>query len=388
MTKKELEKENKPTRATLRLDRKYPVIRIYYEDNSCKTITKRCSPEAAKDLVEKINDRIALGTFDLADFSKIVRKRIKLEKFAQDYLTYREREVELGNLSKATLETDYYALLSFLKFVGKKFFIDRIDDNLIKEYQKHLLKEDGKKEFTVNTYHKHLKSAFSYALEKNYIQANYFKKVSILQTKIVKRIHTDEEINLIRDELSNQLQRWKLDTFNLSLWTGARRGELFKLKKEDLVFIKVQSQSFPFLQLHGKGSNIRNIPLGPKAFDLINERIKILSDADKIRELVRLGNHSCFPYYYKRAENGYLFFEINRDDSISKSFKKTLKKLGIESKFHNNRKSYGSYLLEGGATLESVQKSLGHSSVETTETHYTEITNLKLMNEIGFIEEK
>lgn len=65
-----------------------------------------------------------------------------------------------------------------------------------------------------------------------------------------------------------------------------------------------------------------------------------------------------FPYEGRRMN----------DDHLSKWFKRTLRKSGLDERlhFHSLRHTFASWLVQGGASLYEVQRLLGHSNSQTT----------------------
>lgn len=371
--------KSKPKRADLRMDRKYPQFRIFYEDGTVKYFSKRCSLETAKKLLGKINDRIALGTFDMKDFTIGSTKSLSLVKFSAEYLWHRQKEVELKRLSPDTAKHDYYSFRLFMSYLGPNMQIHLINDTHIDNFVLSMIEDKSPR--GINSHLKHLSSAFTYAKEKGYIQSNPFFGYSKLKTKQKKRIFTDDEIIRIRERCSQLRMRWKLDVFNLALWTGARRIELFRLKKNSLKYINVPGLGEnAFLELNGKGNKDRTVALGPNALALIRERIDILESEQKRNKLLNYTNliEEC----RQRVNEKYLFFEIARHESISKEFRKILHSIDIiDATFHDTRKSYGSYALEDSVTMETVSESMGHSDIRITQSAYTEVTLKKMVIE-------
>ena len=77
-------------------------------------------------------------------------------------------------------------------------------------------------------------------------------------------------------------------------------------------------------------------------------------------------------------ESGYVFVnpETNKPyTSIKTNFKNALKKAGIKDfKFHDLRRTVGTWLLENGADLRTIQEILAHTNISTTE-RYLSITD-------------
>lgn len=387
----------KPKRASLsKRSSNHFQFRIVYTDESVQYFSKRCSPEIAKNILEKIRNRIALGTFDLNDFTHIRAKSISFLNFVTEYLNHRETLVSSRQLSKATVDADYHALLLFEKYIGNKIYINSITDSTIYKFIQYLLNEAKTiydKNYTpasVNHYLRHLQSAFSYAQKKGYIEENPFLQIDWLPEQRNKRIFTESEISQIRNECAKYKTRWKADIFNLALWTGGRLSELLNIKQVDFEYTNLPRLGrFPFLTLYGKGNRTRYVPIGPNAEELLKERIFILTNKKEIKNIIAVGSPVNEDIYEERIKKGYIFFEIKDRNTVTHAFKRILKSCGIaDACFHDIRKTYATYSLESGVTMETVKSALGHSTIRMTEQVYTNITLQKLAIESKLIEEK
>jgi len=133
----------------------------------------------------------------------------------------------------------------------------------------------------------------------------------------------------------------------LMLGTGARIGELAKLQWRHVV----ESESATTLTIHGKGNKTRKIPLESVALaGLVAARLAMTD---------------------RKRKNGFL---IPRSDArMCQWIKAAAKAIGRpEISSHDLRKTHATLLLEGGvATLEQVQRRLGHSDPQLTLRCYT-----------------
>ena len=96
------------------------------------------------------------------------------------------------------------------------------------------------------------------------------------------------------------------------------------------------------------------------------------------------------PASYLVKQKGYLFVnpKTNKHYSdIRKSFTTALKKAGIEDfKFHDLRRTVGTWLLNSGVDIRTLQSLLDHSDVKTTE-RYLAITSENNFNALKKIED-
>jgi len=352
-----------PKRARLRTDRKHPQIKIEFYNSDPVYKALSCDAETARAVVDEINRKIALSVFNVEEFIPAKRSSITLEKFQELYLKYRKLEQQKGNVSQNTVDQDGFTLRLFINVLGPDKRLSEIDRDTVQYFISELLNKKltqyGKpyKPNAINSYLKHLSSAFSYAKLNNFIDTNPFFEVSKLKTKNHKRILSAEEVQRIREYLKDKPQ-WQMDSINFALWTGCRLESITKLKSEDI--------KEGFVILREKGDKIRKVPLLPEARKMIIGRIEEINRSENWR-----------------AKEGYIFWEIVHRESPSKAFSDAIRKLGIpRATFHDLRKTFATRLLDQGVSLESVQKILGHEDFKTTQMAYAETTMEKISSEM------
>jgi integrase len=154
-------------------------------------------------------------------------------------------------------------------------------------------------------------------------------------------------------ELLDELAKVSKDTYDLtlmSLYTGARFGELAKLVWSDIVF-----SSAKVWYRDTKNNDSREVPLPKNVVAMLKSRTQ-----GKPSDLV-------FP-----SRKG------NVRDRISKAFPRAITRLGFNTDitdtrnmitFHNMRHTYASWLVESGVPLYKVSKLLGHRNYKTTERY-------------------
>lgn len=149
--------------------------------------------------------------------------------------------------------------------------------------------------------------------------------------------------------------------------SGLRVSELVSLPENCINFDRRQ------VFVRGKGSKERVVPVAPAAiqavFDYLEQR-----DC-----FIREGRRSIWLFPSKSSRSGH----ISRD-----TFFKRLKELAVKAGIypsrvtpHVLRHSFATHLLNHNADLRSVQKMLGHESINTTEI-YTHILSDKLLETV------
>ena len=144
---------------------------------------------------------------------------------------------------------------------------------------------------------------------------------------------------------------------------GTRVSELCNVELSD---IDLEDN---FVQLKGKGSKYRIVPIGSLLRQNLTEYLTYRNNLKSINSFLFLSKS------HKQMERTAVFRII----------KKTTSNIGLDSDIHPHtfRHSAATHMLEGGCDLRTVQEFLGHSSVSTTQI-YTKIT--KEFLEEAFIE--
>ena len=143
--------------------------------------------------------------------------------------------------------------------------------------------------------------------------------------------------------------------------TGCRVSELCNVKIADIDFDE------EYIQLTGKGSKQRIVPIGSK----LKTNLLSYLDLKLIRDI------SNNPFLFISRTNNSLertaIFRIIKSTAL-----KTSTTLNIHP--HTLRHSAATHMLEAGCDLRTLQEYLGHSSVSTTQI-YTKLTK-EFLNEV------
>ena len=360
-------------------NRKYPKITFTFDDESTKSITVRADLKTANRLLLKIKREIALREFDINDYLSLVgssSKGITLNDFYNRYLQYREKLVQIEQLSEATYQHDRFAFMLLLDRLDKYTTLQGLTkDDMINFLV--LLKEspnkNGKpyKPGAINSYLKHIKAAFNWAVKEKLIRESPINDVGMLPNpnEGVYRFISEADIEKVRGYLQKK-PKWQLDIFNLCLWTGARRNEAFNLRSTDLYVDEIKGEKVPFAKLLGKGKKSRNMPLCSEVCELLDRRVKYLADPVKQQEIMdRSGSNHIQQYAVvtSRLKQGYLFWEIIDSNSITRAFSRARNELGLKYfNAHSLRHSFATYCLKDNIRVTTVKEFLGHTNIKTT----------------------
>lgn len=190
------------------------------------------------------------------------------------------------------------------------------------------------------------------------------------QEKPLPKFLSEDEIKRLiaaAKECSEPKGRQMTAMLELMYASGLRVSELVSLPENCINFDRRQ------VFVRGKGSKERVVPVAPAAiqavFDYLEQR-----DC-----FIREGRRSIWLFPSKSSRSGH----ISRD-----TFFKRLKELAVKAGIypsrvtpHVLRHSFATHLLNHNADLRSVQKMLGHESINTTEI-YTHILSDKLLETV------
>lgn len=142
--------------------------------------------------------------------------------------------------------------------------------------------------------------------------------------------------------LRNEASRIQVATILLLLFTGARRSEIFTLKRS-------------YVDPHRMIAYLPDSKTGKKVLHLGPYAMSILDSIPEVE-----GN----PYYMVGRKEGTCISEIK------KPWDKIRKRAGLEGfRLHDFRHSFASFAADQGATARAVGALLGHASIETTKLY-------------------
>lgn len=203
-----------------------------------------------------------------------------------------------------------------------------------------------------------------------WFNTNHQQKLIILEDiKIKSGQKLPETLSIL--EIDKMINYFKLDSFlssrnrtiiDFMYSTGCRVSELCNVKISDLDF------DDDYVQLTGKGSKQRIVPIGSK----LKENLILYLDTRNLKDPKNLS-----PLLFLSKSN-------NRLDrtAIFRLIKSTALNTGVKINVHPHtlRHSAATHMLEAGCDLRTLQEYLGHTSVSTTQI-YTKLTK-EFLNEV------
>jgi integrase len=348
---------------------------IYYlyehRDNvrSLKTRDRELAGQLLKEAKEKARGEV------VATHRKV--KSMRLREFRACYIEYRTGLMYAGEIAPDTLRADDLALRRLESALGN-IPIRQIWSR-IEAFKTRMLTgamDLEKRKNTINTYIRHLSSAFAWATVEDstsgrpaYLDANPFAETRTRRIKFkgIRRLPKyvpREDIEAMRDFLrrsivlnetrlleSSGLERFTLTKRLLSLrnmglmmefylYTGLRVAELTRLHWEDVRL----SEDLIHIR-EAKDAEERLVAIPPVLSGIIENMGP--------KDIGRIFNYSS-------GHVSRMFKSLARAAGLDES--RTLKGL---------RHSYGTYAADAGVDLDVIQANMGHTSVKTTEIYKT-----------------
>lgn len=282
----------------------------------------------------------------LSNFKEEIQKRndpkssnILLDQFVQEFIQY-SKTIHTPKTVKA-----YQQSLSFLQKYFDEIHLNEITNAKLLKYFENRIGissiYQARKDLIC------FSSSFNYAIKQGLIKQN--------PCKGIRRFRIPEKQALFFSEIDFQLlvsvidDKDMLDLVNFTVNTGLRQMEVLTLEwnqinfKDKILLLDNQNHIT-------KSKKVRSIPLNIKAMQILNDR--------------------------QLKSKGKLIFTVKgktlTPDYISRKFKNyvTTAKLNSKLTFHSLRTTFASWLVQRGASIASVSKMLGHSSIKVTEAHY------------------
>jgi len=309
--------------ASLHKSGKYWYVHGRYKGRQFKLSTKTGSRQMAERALRRIEDDICAGRFSL---EKLTRDDHYLSDFFDNYLQKSE-----GEKSESTIKRDKNVFTNFEGFTGN-VPLDQITSSLIEDYKRYLKDSRGFSMSGINIELRHLKAAFSYAVQLTLIDENPFMGVKMMKVEQRKPVFLtkDQARKLLSVAEGYSVYHYIL----LALHTGARISELASLKWKNIHLEQKQ------IKVMGKGSKERTIPIHDTLVDYLNTLPR---------------------------KNEYVAPGMRNIHNIDRKFRKITDACGLhEFRFHDLRHTYASWLAQNEIGIKTIQEILGHESIKTT----------------------
>jgi len=273
--------------------------------------------------------------------------------FVEKYLEFLTAKKNLAQNTCISYKSD---LDSFIKYFGDKSIVE-LGNNEINSYIKFLSKR-----FSPKTHLRKLssiKSFFNFLIDRKVLSSNIledyeFPKLDKKLPKVLSERQIEKLINKTYDDKSHNGMRSSL-FLEILYSTGIRVSELVTLKLGSIGYDNT------FLVIQGKGKKERIVPLISKTKHILKKYLKIRN----------------FFLAKGSKENNFLFPSSSKLGHITRNrFFQILKKLAINANIspsevspHTLRHSFASHLLQRGVDLRTIQESLGHKDISTTQIY-------------------
>lgn len=266
---------------------------------------------------------------------------IRLSDWYNEYIRLRE-----NRRAKKTIANDHFAYNSLKKYLQDDKYLTDIKENDIENWYNYLLKNNSVA--TANCYFRHVKACFNTAVKKEYLDKSACKIELAKETTTKIKSLSQEDVQKL---LFVMPPAWKI-LIKVALYTGARAGEICRLKKQDVDLIQQTVTITSEPEHPTKSRKFRVVPIPEFSINFFKEIIE-LNKKD---------------YLIINSKNGEW-----KVDRITHGFTKFCKSIGLHYTFHDLRRTYGAWLVMAGADLVTVQENLGHSDISVTMRHYVHL---------------
>ncbi|MBE7711220.1 MAG: hypothetical protein E7Z92_03670 [Cyanobacteria bacterium SIG31] len=283
----------------------------------------------------------------------LVEKEEKEIVYTVDFMC--KKYLDYSKANKASYEKDITHTEFFKNYFGIKKNILSIKPIDVEGMKIELKTHQGRKKkllsnATVNRYYSSLKRAYNIMIKNGFINYNPCREVEKLVEDNIRTTILPESVQEeFLENLPTNLHKIIILT---ALHTGFRKTNVFKLHKKQFDLSK---KCIIIDKIDNKGKKTIIMPLNSLLFELL------------------------LPYYLNTED--YLFINPMTKKPFTrmdKAIRSAGKKVGIEDlHFHDLRRTFGTRLLEKGASLRVIQELLGHSNISTTQRYLSVIASEK-----------
>lgn len=295
---------------------------------------------------------------------ELVKKTLKMQEDVQSFIVFYRQEAEEASIKESSRRNHLTTLKLLTAFKPDIRFTELTYDFLC-SFERYL-RQKGYHTNTIAKHMKHLKRYINAAINKNYMdERSYaFRKYKIKSVEYKHTHLTHEELErLERLRLGEKPLRQKkvLDAFLFCCYVGLRYSDFIRLTSDNLIYM--QDEVWLVYQSEKTGIEV-HLPLyllfGGKALAILNE--------------------------YRLDLTG--FFCLKDNSNVNKELRMLAKRAEINKRvsFHTARHTNATLLLYNGVNITTVQKLLGHKSVNTTQI-YTHIMDRAIVHDLELHQE-
>lgn len=264
------------------------------------------------------------------------------------FIEFMEKEVNVASLADST-KVLHKNTFKLLREYSPSLKICELTTTYLYELEAYL----KEKRLAINTIARHMKVLKRYvniALKKELLVKYPFKGYSIKSEQTKLQFLSEKELEAMEKYTPlSQEEKETIQSFLFSCYTGLRYSDVVKFTKQDIY--SINRRKWIVVNMRKTKKEIR-IPLST-IFE--GKGLKICKEIRRSRgTLFRLGNNQ----------------------KTNRILKRIIQRIGLKKKitFHSARHSCATLLLYKGVSITTVQKLLGHKSVNTTQI-YAEITD-------------
>ncbi len=330
--------------------------RIVEIETDLKTSGRTVTPHAIKQIIVE----------------KTYNKKFYFTDIAKDWLNNQEKfigiDFKLQNYKAKEKTVGRFIHFFRTTYFRNDFSCNDIKENVMTDFRAYCVSELKFKSTMFRRYVYIIKAIIDYAVLYDYTEKNYLSKYIIKKSRSNQEISylSLEQIKLLFDaKFASHALVYVRDCFLFQCFTGMSYADLAKFSLENIM---QQPNGAKFLIIYRqKNSNKSTIPLLPEAEAIINQYKDLSHRVD-----MHIKNKGVLPVYSNQAMN------------------RLLKQVGLICNIptqllctHTARKTFATTVINSGmVSIESISKMLGHSKIETTQTHYAYVDTRKLTNEM------
>ncbi len=276
----------------------------------------------------------------------------------EKFLEYFKSEKNCSDQTIVSYGTDLTEFERFFESLHEGVTWTSVDESVVREWMVYLLDEQKMKSASVNRKLSTLRSFYHYLIKIGELKVNPMTRITgPKKEKVLPVFIREKEMDLLIDLLEEDKSYAGVlnKTVVLTLYlTGIRRAELLGLEDKDIDFVNRQ------IKVTGKRNKQRIIPFGKELEDCVREYLE-----SRFNEFGR-----GFEKFFVDTRGKYL-----SEGKVGQIVKECLSKVTTQQKRspHVLRHTFATAMLNHDADLSSIQKLLGHASLNATQI-YTHVS--------------